>query len=232
MGAGLDFVTATVAGHLSGFHAAKAIDTQAKSLRDIRSLLTTFLERPETWNRLDVQKGFQTADEINFQWRDGRVGSRSSTASAMALYSDKLLLSDETSEDRELLINEGILTLSKAVDEMTRPIDSIRHQAKTVTVGISRPQDSLPSILLKALEILGAQPGWLKEQDKRVLKVFSQVIENVKGGMLYKVGDSGKPTESIGEIAPIQVIAKYGHSDGKPSRYDTPNPAGGSSEPR
>ncbi len=227
VGAGLDFVTATVAGHLWGFHAAKAIDTQAKSLRDIRSLLTTFLERPETWNRLDVQKGFQTAMK-SISNGEMNASLPASTASAMALYSAKLLLSDETSEDRELLINEGILTLSKAVDEMTRPIDSIRHQAKTVTVGISRPQDSLPSILLKALEILGAQPGWLKEQDKRVLKVLSQVIENVKGGMLYKVGDSGKPTESIGEFAPIQVIAKYGHSDGKPSRYDTPNPAGGS----
>ncbi|MGC8605252.1 MAG: hypothetical protein ACP5VS_16415, partial [Desulfomonilaceae bacterium] len=100
--------------------------------------------------------------------------------------------------------------------------------AKTVTVGISRPQYSLPSLLLKALEILGAQPDWIKEQDKRVFQTVSQVIANVKGGMLYRVGDSTKPDEPSGEFAPIQVVARFGYSEGKTSRYDSPNPAGGS----
>ena len=41
-------------------------------------------------------------------------------------------------------LEKGIAILNKAIEEMTRPIDTIRHQAKTVTVGISRPQEILP----------------------------------------------------------------------------------------
>jgi glutamine---fructose-6-phosphate transaminase (isomerizing) len=50
MGAGLAFVLATVAGHLWGFHAAKAIDSRADELRQARSMLTRFLEEPASWD--------------------------------------------------------------------------------------------------------------------------------------------------------------------------------------
>lgn len=226
-GGGLGFVLATVAGHLWGFHTAKAIDLQAKGLRDIRSLLTTFQEKPETWDRLEVQNRFDNTMKLV---TNGQMNAAlpASTAAIIALYTGKLIVSNDTPEDREVLINEGIVILTKAIEEMTRPIDSIRHQAKTVTVGISRPQDSLPSLLIKALDSIGVQPGWVKEQDRRVLKVLSQVIDDIKGGMLYKVGDSLKPIELTREFAPIQVVARFGYSEGKPSRYDKPNPAGGS----
>ena len=35
-----------------------------------------------------------------------------------------------------------IVALGTAIDELTRPIDAIKHQAKTVTVGISRSEGS------------------------------------------------------------------------------------------
>ncbi|MFH0960878.1 MAG: SIS domain-containing protein, partial [Pseudomonadota bacterium] len=226
-GGGLGFVLATVAGHLWGFYAAKAIDEQANALRDIRSTLTKFLENPQSWDYLQLQTALDSTLKLI---ADGDMNASlpASTAAAMALYTGKLALSSETPEDRELLVKEGIVILSKAVEEMTRPIDSIRHQAKTVTVGISRPQDSAPSIILKAIELLGAHPGWIKEQDKRVLKVVAQTIHDVKGGMLYSVEGASKPAALSGDLFPIQVVARFGFSEGKPSRYDQPNPAGGS----
>ena len=226
-GGGLGFVLATVAGHLWGFYTAKAIDDQANRLREIRSTLTTFLEDPQAWDRLQLQN---TLDSTLKSIADGEMNAAlpASTAAAMALYTGKLALSAETVEDRELLVKEGIVILSKAIEEMTRPIDSIRHQAKTVTVGISRPQDSLPSLLSKAIELLGAHPGWIKEQDKRVLKVIAQLIHEVKGGMLYRVGTVSKPTALTREFLPIHVVARFGFSEGKPSLYDQPNPVGGS----
>src|SRR5205085_4618742 len=33
--------------------------------------------------------------------------------------------------------------LTRAIEELTRPIDAIKHQAKTVTVGVSRSEDAL-----------------------------------------------------------------------------------------
>ncbi len=41
----------------------------------------------------------------------------------------------------EARLSDILTVLNKAIEEMTRPIDTIRHQAKTVTVGISRPQE-------------------------------------------------------------------------------------------
>ncbi|MCL5126758.1 MAG: SIS domain-containing protein [Deltaproteobacteria bacterium] len=227
VGGDLGFVIATVAGHLWGFHTARAIDSQANRLRDIRSLLTRFMENPLTWDFVELQNRLNSVLKMI---SNGEMNAAlpASTAAALAVYSAKFLVCDEVFDDREILINEGIVILSKAIEEMTRPIDSIRHQAKTVTVGISRPQDSIPSSLLKALEALGVQPGWVKEQDKRVFKALSQVIEEVIGGMLYRVGNQLTPDEPAGEFSTIQAVARFGFSEGKTSRYDIPNPAGGS----
>src|SRR5438132_650044 len=46
--------------------------------------------------------------------------------------------------------------LAFAIDELTRPIDAIKHQAKTVTVGISRADETLlQSLLVQAVLAAG-----------------------------------------------------------------------------
>ena len=40
--------------------------------------------------------------------------------------------------------------LTAAIEELTRPVDAIKHQAKTVTVGISRSDESLLQVPLVA----------------------------------------------------------------------------------
>ena len=47
--------------------------------------------------------------------------------------------------------------LTRAVEELTRPIDAIKHQAKTVTVGISRSDETLLAVpLVQAVLAAGA----------------------------------------------------------------------------
>ena len=41
------------------------------------------------------------------------------------------------------LIDDLLDALNSGIDELTRPVDAIKHQAKTVTVGISRSEDAL-----------------------------------------------------------------------------------------
>jgi len=41
------------------------------------------------------------------------------------------------------LIDELVAALTAAIEELTRPIDAIKHQAKTVTVGISRSDEEV-----------------------------------------------------------------------------------------
>src|SRR5207248_1858939 len=41
------------------------------------------------------------------------------------------------------VVEDLIGALTKAIEELTRPIDAIKHQAKTMTVGISRSDETL-----------------------------------------------------------------------------------------
>ena len=55
------------------------------------------------------------------------------------------------------LIEDLNAALTKAIEELTRPIDAIKHQAKTVTVGISRSDETLLQVpLVQELLTTGA----------------------------------------------------------------------------
>jgi glucosamine--fructose-6-phosphate aminotransferase (isomerizing) len=41
------------------------------------------------------------------------------------------------------LVDELVMRLTRAIEELTRPVDAIKHQAKTVTVGISRSDEGV-----------------------------------------------------------------------------------------
>ena len=120
--------------------------------------------------------------------------------------------------------------LNSAVEDATRPIDTIRHQAKTVTVGISRPQELLPPVFATALEKLTVSPARLREGDRRLLRAVSPLVTDVVGGMLYKVLRTirGGLVAATKEVPPIQVERRFGISEGRPSRYDTASSAAGS----
>jgi glucosamine--fructose-6-phosphate aminotransferase (isomerizing) len=60
--------------------------------------------------------------------------------------------------------------LAYAIDELTRPIDAIKHQAKTVTVGISRADETLlQSLLVKAVLAAGTPRERLTYRTLRTL---------------------------------------------------------------
>ncbi len=184
--AGLGFVLATVAGHLWGFHAAKAIDSRAEELRKVRAVLAKALEDPVLANPELVAAKLRGALKLISQ---GEMNA-ALPASAVASLSLYLSVLDGDCSGRTILrkqAEEGILILNKAIEEMTRPIDSIRHQAKTVTVGISRPQELLPGVLLDALQGVSLSPDQLSEPDCRVLRNVSPVIAQVHGALLYEI---------------------------------------------
>jgi glucosamine--fructose-6-phosphate aminotransferase (isomerizing) len=220
IGAGLGFVLATVAGHLWGFHTARAIDARAEEFRNVRSLLTGTLENPESWNPEHLQAKLWSAIKLA---SSGELNASlpASTAASLALYIAELALEGD-SEEIVARIGEGIGLLNKAIEEMTRPIDTIRHQAKTVTVGISRPQEILPPILLNALEALAASPGQVKEHDRRMLRLVSPIISEVVGGLFYEM------VQTAGDGAAVQAVRRSGACEGKASRYDRPRTLGGS----
>jgi glucosamine--fructose-6-phosphate aminotransferase (isomerizing) len=229
IGGGLGFVLATVAGHLWGFYAAKAIDSRADDLRKTRSLLTQGLEDQALLNSAILRSRLQAALNLIAQ---GELNAAlpASTVASLSLYMSQLDGSlDGRDVEREEL-EKGIAILNKAIEEMTRPIDTIRHQAKTVTVGISRPQEILPAVLIVALGKLSISPDQIKEQDRRMLRAVSPLISGVPGGLYYQIVQTveGVPVVMSGDTHWIQVTERFGSCVGKESRYDRPRPAGGS----
>jgi len=229
MGGGLGFVLATVAGHLWGFYAAKAIDSRADELRKIRSLLAQGLEDQALLNSAILVSRLQAALNLISQG-EMNAALPASTVASLSLYMSQL---DGSSNGRDIEreeLEKGIAILNKAIEEMTRPIDTIRHQAKTVTVGISRPQEILPAVLLVALGKLSVSPDQIKEQDRRTLRAVSPLISGVPGGLYYQIVQAvdGAPVVMAGDTHWIQVTERFGSCVGKESRYDRPRPAGGS----
>jgi len=139
VGGGLDFVLETVAGHWWGIAAAKAIDAQSDLFKKIRILLGAVNEDPGTWNRKLFLAQLEKALElISFGGADSALPAN--IAASLANYVIWLHKQPENIQPTDARLVDLLSILNAIVMEMTRPIDTVRHQAKTVTVGISRPQ--------------------------------------------------------------------------------------------
>ncbi len=58
-----------------------------------------------------------------------------------------------------VVIDDLTAALTRAIEELTRPVDAIKHQAKTVTVGISRTDETLLQVpLVREVLAAGAPP--------------------------------------------------------------------------
>src|SRR5262249_60924931 len=66
----------------------------------------------------------------------------------------------------EVLIDDLTAALTRAIEELTRPIDAIKHQAKTVTVGISRSDEGLlATSLVQAVRAAGDPCGTARRHE-------------------------------------------------------------------
>ncbi len=227
-GSGLGFVPATVAGHLWGFYAALGIDAGAEKLRKIRGELSEMMEDTHPPAVEDLELRFS---KIVGYLASGAMDASlpASTVGLLAVYTTELRENLGGGKCSKEVIREGISILNKAIEELTRPIDTIRHQAKTVTVGISRPQEVLPEFLTKALKELSASPDQIRESDRRMLRSVAPIVTDIIGGIRYSLVMTvdGIPVDH--RKGPwLQIKSRFGSSVGKPSRFDQPRQAMGS----
>jgi glucosamine--fructose-6-phosphate aminotransferase (isomerizing) len=198
----LAFVLSAMAGHLFGYEAALAIDAQARQLREIRAAVeeavTERLEGDALLRHLDraldapVGAWFRTL-------RSGALNGHLEAATAVRLaslfgYATALVPVDayEAEYGRagtpEAVVNDLLDALNDAVDELTRPIDAIKHQAKTVTVGISRSEEAyFESRLVRDVLTAGAGRDRLSYRALRSLAELDPAVETVTGWTRYAV---------------------------------------------
>ena len=108
------------------------------------------------------------------------------------------------------LIDDLVAALTKAIEELTRPVDTIKHQAKTVTVGISRSDEGvIDRALVQAVLAAGAGRDVLTYRTMKVLADLDPAVAEVTGYTRY--GIDGRS---------ISIVDRGGISRDLPSRVE------------
>ena len=235
----LPVILNTVAGHLWGYFAACAIDKDAMFFREFRSRLNLATLEQTKKNYSLYEKiadrqfrrlGGEFYLDFNRRRQEGAFSFTSvKTISDIALLlkyaSGKLPLEDFWHEfpggnggfasPIELLD----VALGHAIDELSRPIDAIRHQAKTVTVGTSRKEPPLTGIIFDLLKEMGFITKNLSGRNILALTALQPAIAGVRGYTLYDINNldpEGNPTDS----STISINKRGGIALGMKSRVE------------
>ena len=101
-----------------------------------------------------------------------------------------------------VVIEDLTASLTRAIEELTRPIDAIKHQAKTVTVGISRSDESLLQVpLVAAVLAAGVARDQLTYGSLRALATLDPAVTEVLGYTRYRI--EGRVDD---EVTPASVV--------------------------
>ena len=226
----LAFVLSTVVGHLLGYEAALAIDAQDRPLREARAAIEGLIE--ETRNSLTGEEFLARLEPslapAASQFMDGlRVGSYNGhlEASTAVQLASRLRFALGTVPldiyqvefgkvgTPAVVIEDLNSSLGTAIDELTRPVDAIKHQAKTVTVGISRTDETLLEVPLVASVLeTGTPRDSLTYGTIRTLANLDPAVVEVIGWTRYDIDNAGSGS------ATINVIDRGGIAATIPSR--------------
>ncbi|MEC9000875.1 MAG: SIS domain-containing protein [Actinomycetota bacterium] len=235
----LAFVLSTMVGHLFGYEAARAIDAQARPLRAAHAAIEAEAERrladgmPVEGSAAGPALPDELRDELRAaatafsdELRNGRLDGHLEASTAVRLSTlfrfalgvvplESYQLEFGRVGTPALVLDDLAAALNVAAEELTRPIDAIKHQAKTVTVGISRTDETLLDARL-AREVLaaGAPRDSLSYRTLRALVALDPAVDDVAGFTRYRVDglDGDSPTAAI--------VDRGGVSTGIRSRTD------------
>ncbi len=198
----LGFVLSAMVGHLFGYEAALAIDATARPLREAREMIERAVADFDTGDAVveairsqlpSISQRF--VDGLRDQQYDGHLEA-STAVRIMGLLRD--LGSPNAVEQYSVssgkvgtpgaLIDELVEALTRGIEELTRPVDAIKHQAKTVTVGISRSDEGvLDRPLVQAILQAGAGRDVLSYRTLKVLADLDPAVADVTGYTRYRI---------------------------------------------
>jgi len=228
----------TLVGHLWGYYAALAINNGSLFLHQFREEIQQTVDQFAN-DGLDVyevvlEKSFRE-QVAQFYARFRKRQTAGQLPSVISYATDLLLLLKYLSgrlpvSDFELDFGKkgtalNMLTslfefLGESINGMSRPVDAIKHQAKTVTVGTSRISEKTEGILFDALAAHTIHNAQLINRNIIVLKNLQAVVGEIKGSILYRIGGLnvlGEPTDGT----TIEILRKAGVLKELPSRVET-----------
>lgn len=230
----------TLVGHLWGYYCARAIDRGAAHLRGARATAVQELASKDVNLLMAVQEVAKMGRSFQDDLARGSYNSSLSVETASQLTSLFQYLAGgqslrQFSQDFQAegtpgnLFETLVTALSRGIHELSRPIDAIKHQAKTVTVGISRLEEAIEGTIFDSLRSLGVSMESLPYRDLALLRAISPAVSQVKGATLYEVQNLGSLGEPL-EESTVKAIVKTGLSQGLISRADAPHSLVGTKE--
>ena len=230
----LAFLLSAMVGHLFGYEAARAIDAQARPLRKAHAAIeheaqrrqSTAAEPGEAADGTLLEDLRVAASAFFDELRSGRLNGNLEASTAVRLSTQfRFALGDVPLESYQLefgrvgtpalVLDDLAASLTVAIEELTRPIDAIKHQAKTVTVGISRTDETLfEARLARVVLDAGTPRDSLSYRTLRVLVALDPAVAEVVGFTRYRVDGLDGP------VPTVAIMDRGGVSIGIPSRTD------------
>ncbi len=232
----------TLAGHLWGYYAALAINDGSRFLydfrRDLRGAMDRFAAEGLDIYEIALEQSFrERIIRFYYEFRSRQDQHQISAVIGITTATHLLLLLKYLGgklplADFELdfgikgtaanMFNQLFETLNDAINRLARPVDAIKHQAKTVTVGTSRIEEKAEGLLFDLLAEKGFALAQLTISNILVLKNLQKIIARINGTTLYRIAGIsllGDPTDDT----TIELMEKTGSSAAMPSRAEQDN---------
>lgn len=229
-----------VVGHLWGYFCAMAIDEGAERLREARATAVSFFTSEGVPEGNTLGRVMVLAKRFQQDLIKGRFNSSLSVQVATELTSlmsyliggrslSQFAAEFEARGTPKELTGTFITVVSKAIHELSRPIDAIKHQAKTITVGISRLEEVFDGVTFTPFNELKLPVESIPYREAVILRALRAVIREVVGATSYQVeglGALGEPTEN----STVRTLTKIGVAQSMTSRADTESKLVGTKE--
>lgn len=229
----------TLAGHLWGYYAALSINEGSGFMyrfrEEIRNTVDDRLGKGVDIYELILEKPFREIiarfyNEFARKKAERRFpSSMGIDAATNLILLCKYLSGKLPASDFELdfgikgtalnMVDTILKVLGESINRMARPVDAIKHQAKTVTVGTSRISEKLSGILFDALYAAGLNPSQLINKNIIVLKNLQEIVSEIKGSIQYRISRLSVLGELTEDTA-IEVVKKDGSLKSIPSRVE------------
>ena len=234
----LAFVLSAMVGHLFGYEAALAIDAQALPFREARAAIEAVISSGGAHDAAALLD--ELADDLapvasrffdGLRTNDYDGHLEASTAvrlSSLLRYALGVVPLESYQVEfgkvgtPSVVVEDLLAALTRAIEELTRPVDAIKHQAKTVTVGISRSDETLLQVpLVREVLATGVARDRLSYSSLRTLGALEPLVDEVLGYTRYAI--EGRVDGVDGE-ARIVVVDRGGLARELRSRTED-NPA-------
>ncbi|MBF0241402.1 MAG: SIS domain-containing protein [Desulfamplus sp.] len=239
----------TLVGHLWGYYAALSINEGSQFIynhqKEIKELISQYKSMGRDVYEVILEKDFREKmasfySEFSKRRREKRfpaamgIDNAANITLLLKYLSGRLPVADFEIDFAKKgtpanMLDEFFKNMAEAINTMARPVDAIKHQAKTVTVGTSRIADKAETfdfteifegVVFDEIAANALSISQITNKNVVVIKNIQEVIAGIKGAMLYKI--SG--LNLLGEPTPqtkIEVINKRGIVATESSRVET-----------